>query len=49
MDFGYYLFILACIVVGIIIIKRVASCLIRSIVLAVILGILAYIYFFVLQ
>lgn len=42
---GYYLFLLAVIVVGFIVVKRVASCMIRSIVLIVVLLALAFVYF----
>lgn len=42
---GYYLFLLAVIVVAVIIIKKVASCIVRSIVLGVVAIVLAYLYY----
>jgi hypothetical protein len=48
-NIGYYLFLLAVIVVGFIIVKRVASCMIRSIVLIVVLLALAFVYFVYLK
>ncbi|EFA43585.1 hypothetical protein HMPREF0645_1955 [Hallella bergensis DSM 17361] len=47
--FTYYLFILAAIVVGIVILKKITSCLFRIICLAVIVAVLAYIYFVYFQ
>jgi hypothetical protein len=47
-NIGYYIFLLVAIIVGITIIKRIASCMIKSLVLVVLLAILAYAYFFLL-
>jgi hypothetical protein len=44
-NFTYYLFVLIAIVVGIIIVKKVTSCLFRLICLLAIVAALAYIYF----
>ena len=41
----YYLFMLAAIIVAFLIIKRVVSCLVRSIVLIVLAVVLGYIYY----
>lgn len=48
-NIGYYLFILAAIIVAFLVIKRVASCLIRSIVAIVLVAVLAYIYWMYLR
>ena len=48
-NFTYYIFILVAIVVGIVIIKKVTSCLFRLAVLGAVAAILAYIYFAYLQ
>lgn len=45
---GYYIFLIVAIILGVTIIKKVASCLIKTLVLLVLLAIMAYIYFFVL-
>nr|MBP7472716.1 hypothetical protein [Prevotella sp.] len=44
-SFGYYIFALILLVVGIITIKKVTTCLIKAIVGAVVIGILAVVYF----
>lgn len=44
-NFVYYILILIAIVVGIIVVKKVTSCLIKTIALVVIIGVLALIYF----
>ena len=46
---GYYIFLLVAIIVAFLIVKRVASCLIRSIVLIVLAAVLAYVYFVLMQ
>ena len=46
---GYYIFLLVAIIVAFLIVKRVASCLIRSIVLIVFAAVLAYVYFVLMQ
>lgn len=48
-NIGYFITILVAIILGVIIIKKVASCLIRSIVVLVLLAILGYIYFRILH
>ncbi len=44
-NFVYYILILIAIVAGIIVVKKVTSCLIKTIALVVIIGVLALIYF----
>lgn len=41
---GYYIFVLIAIVVGVIIVKKVTSCLFRIAALVVIVALLAYVY-----
>ena len=48
-NIGYYLFILAAIIVAFLIIKRVVSCLVRSVVLIVLAALLGYIYWMYLR
>lgn len=48
-NIGYFITILVAIILGVIIIKKVASCLIRSIIVLVLLAILGYIYFGILH
>lgn len=48
-NLGYYIFILVAIIVAFLIIKKVASCLIRSIVAIVLVAILTYIYWMYLK
>ena len=48
-NIGYYIFILVAIIVAFLIIKKVASCLIRSIVLIVLAAVLGYIYWIYLR
>jgi hypothetical protein len=48
-NIGYYIFILVAIIVAFLIIKKVASCLIRSIVAIVLVAVLAYIYWMYLR
>lgn len=43
-DFGYYIFALVVLVVGFLIVKKVATCLIKTIIGIVVLAILAGIY-----
>ncbi|MBQ8158307.1 MAG: hypothetical protein IJ081_04725 [Prevotella sp.] len=45
---GYYIFLIVAIILGVTIIKKVASCLIKTLVFLVLLAIMGYIYFFVL-
>ena len=44
-SFAYYIFILIALIAGIIVVKKVTSCLIKTIALVVIIGVLALIYF----
>ena len=44
-SFAYYLFVLAAIVVGVVVVKKIASCLIKTVVLIAIVDLMAYIYF----
>lgn len=44
-NFGYYLFVLLMIIVGFFVVKKVASCLIRSIVTGIVLAILIAFYY----
>lgn len=48
-NIGYYLFILAAIIVAFLIIKRVVSCLVRSVVLIVLAALLVYVYWMYLR
>ena len=48
-NIGYYIFILVAIVLAFLIIKKVASCLIRSVVAVVLVAVLAYIYWMYLR
>jgi hypothetical protein len=47
-NIGYYLFVLAVIIIGVVLIKKIASCMVKTIVFLVLLAILAYIYLFLL-
>lgn len=44
-NFAYYVFALVAVVVAFLVIKKVASCLIRTIVGVVVVAVLAYFYF----
>jgi len=44
-NIGYYLFLLAVIIIGFIVIKKVTTCLLKSAVFIVMLAVLAYIYY----
>lgn len=44
-NIGFYVFLLAAVIVGFLVVKRTVSCLIRSIVLLVMVVALVYIYF----
>ncbi len=44
-NFAYYILVLVGIIVAVIILKKVASCLFKTIAMAVIVAILAFIYF----
>ena len=46
---GYYIFLLVAVIVAFLIIKKVASCLIRSIVLIVLGAVIGYIYWMYLR
>ena len=43
-DFGYYIFALVVLIVGFLIVKKVATCLIKTVVTIIVLAILAGIY-----
>ena len=43
-NIGYYIFLLVAVIVAFLIVKKVASCLIRSIVLIVLAAVIGYIY-----
>lgn len=42
---SYFIFVLVAIIIGVVVIKKVTGCLIRLVVVSVLLGILAYLYF----
>ena len=44
-NIGYYLFLLAAIIVGFLIVKRVATCLVKSVVLIALAVVLAVVYY----
>jgi hypothetical protein len=44
-DFTYYIMVLVAIVIGIIVVKKITSCLIKSIIFLALLGALAALYF----
>lgn len=44
-SFGYYIFALIVLVVGIFVIKKVTTCLIKSIIIGIVVAILAAVYF----
>ncbi len=48
-NIGYYIFVLIAIIVGFLVIKRVASCLIKSAILIVMVVVLAAIYYLYLR
>jgi hypothetical protein len=48
-NIGYYLFILVAIIVAFLIIKKVTTCLIKSVVLIVLVAVLAFVYFMYLK
>ena len=41
----YYIFLMVAVIVAFLIVKRVASCLVRSLVLIMLVAVLAYVYF----
>lgn len=43
-DFGYYIFALVVLIVGFLVVKKVATCLIKTVVAVIVLAILAGIY-----
>ena len=43
-DFGYYIFALVVLIVGSLVVKKVATCLIKTVVTVIVLAILAGIY-----
>ena len=48
-NFGYYIACLIVIIIGVFIVKKVVSCMIRAIVGLVVIAILAYVYFMYLR
>ena len=48
-NIGYYLFILVAIIVAFLTIKKVTTCLIKSVVLIVLVAVLAFVYFMYLK
>ncbi len=48
-NFGYYIACLIVIIIGIFIVKKVVSCMIRAIVGLIVVAILAYVYFMYLR
>ena len=48
-NIGYYLFVLAVIIVAFLLIKRIASCLIKSVIILALVVILALIYFYCIR
>ena len=48
-NIGYYIFILVAIIVAFLIIKKVTTCLVRSVVLIVLVAVLGYIYWMYLR
>lgn len=44
-NFSYYIFCIIALIIGVVVIKKVAGCLIRTIVFAVIIAALAVIYY----
>lgn len=47
-NFGYYIFLLAAIILVFVLIKKVASCMVKTVIFLVLLASMAYIYFYVL-
>lgn len=48
-NIGYYIFLLVAVIVAFLIVKKVASCLIRSIVLIVLAAVIGYVYWMYLR
>ena len=48
-NIGYYAVMLAAIIIAFLIIKRVVSCMIRTVVTLVLIAVLVYIYYFYLR
>jgi hypothetical protein len=44
--FGYYILCILAVVIGFLVVKKIASCLIKSILLFVIIGILVAVYYY---
>lgn len=44
-NFAYYIFVLIAVVVGFFVVKKVASCLIKTLILMLIVGALLFVYF----
>ncbi len=43
---GYYIFALAVLIIGVALIKKIASCMVKTVIFILLLAALAYIYFF---
>ena len=48
-NIGYYLFLLAAVIIAFLIIKKVTTCLVKSIVGIVLLALIVYVYFMYLR
>lgn len=48
-NIGYYIFILVTVIVAFLVVKKVTSCLIKSVVAIVLVAVLAYIYWMYLR
>lgn len=48
-NFGYYIFCIIALIVAFFVLKKIAGCLVKGIVLAIVVGVLAALYFFVIK
>ena len=44
-NFSYFLFVLIAIIVGVIVVKKITGCMIRGVIVSILVGLLAYIYY----
>ena len=44
-NFSYFLFVLIAIIVGVIVVKKITGCMIRLVIVCILVGLLAYIYY----
>ena len=44
-NFSYFLFVLIAIIVGVIVVKKITGCMIRLVIVSILVGLLAYIYY----